>query len=306
MSCNSPRIIKNPSPNSVIQSPTIMVPCNKCLGCKKDRAKRWCQRMVHESRLPRYQKHGYGCCFITLTYDDKHLPWSKKKDGSNDMPTLQKDHVQKFLKRLRYFTGKKIRYYACGEYGTIDERPHYHLILFGEDFTSDKEILPVHYNVEARKYMIIGEDRLLYRSEKLKKSWKYGHHSITSFSSATAMYVAKYLIKIRDHYQDIRVVTGAREDMFSIMSRKPGLGYEYYKKYGEQWFGQDVVRLGGMKMKPDRYYEKQLEKDDPVWYDKIKKVRIEKAIEGRKEFDIRECERKETYNRAIERQKRRK
>jgi len=55
--------------------------------------------------------------FLTLTYDDLHLP---------DNGSLDKTHYQKFMKRLRKELNpsgtkpedyKKLRYFMCGEYG---------------------------------------------------------------------------------------------------------------------------------------------------------------------------------------------
>ena len=69
-------------------------------------------------------------CFITLTYDDENIPW----DGS-----LNKQHFQAFMKRLRWHNKeKKIRYFHVGEYGEQLSRPHYHALIFNHDF-DDKE-----------------------------------------------------------------------------------------------------------------------------------------------------------------------
>lgn len=62
------------------------------------------------------------------------------KVGHQDLPHLSKRDLQLFIKRLRKYIsdyGKKnnipigtLRYYACGEYGPVHFRPHYHLILW--------------------------------------------------------------------------------------------------------------------------------------------------------------------------------
>lgn len=68
------------------------------------------------------KKHDY-CHFITLTYDDDHLPLSPC-----DAPTLDKRHLQAFFKALRKYVDMK--YYAIGEYGPRTFRPHYHALVW--------------------------------------------------------------------------------------------------------------------------------------------------------------------------------
>ena len=79
-------------------------------------------------------------CFVTLTYDDQHL--MRSSSLITHAGTLSRHHLQTFIKRLRRLIAKeagtstekkKIKYYACGEYGDETLRPHYHKILFGVD-----------------------------------------------------------------------------------------------------------------------------------------------------------------------------
>ena len=89
------------------------------MACRITRTSAWTARLTTE--LSSWSKSA----FVTLTYDDEHLP----KDRS-----LHKEDVQKFLKRVRKNYDGDIKYYCCGEYGTSDDgqhRPHYHLIMFG-------------------------------------------------------------------------------------------------------------------------------------------------------------------------------
>lgn len=77
----------------------------------------WSIRITHE--MAYYD----ACSFVTLTYDNEHLP----PDGS-----LNKRDLQLYLKRLRKSVAPaRIKYFACGEYGERFRRPHYHLILLG-------------------------------------------------------------------------------------------------------------------------------------------------------------------------------
>ena len=103
------------------------VGCGQCRNCRINRRREWVGRMILEAK-----EHLFSS-FVTLTYDDEHMP----KDGS-----LCKKHLQQFIRRLRKaLYPRKIRYYAVGEYGDKSWRPHYHLIVFGlsPDETSDRD-----------------------------------------------------------------------------------------------------------------------------------------------------------------------
>jgi hypothetical protein len=94
----------------------LALPCGGCLGCRTARAKEWALRCQLE-----LQEHDHAV-FTTLTYDEKYLP-----------PTLNKRHLTLWLKKLRKRTGttQPVRFFACGEYGEQNARPHYHAILYG-------------------------------------------------------------------------------------------------------------------------------------------------------------------------------
>lgn len=90
------------------------VPCNKCAFCIKKHIDAWCLRLAHELEV------SSSAFFITLTYNDEHLP----ENGE-----LSKRDLQLFIKRLRK-RDPGIRYFAIGEYGTEFKRPHYHAVIF--------------------------------------------------------------------------------------------------------------------------------------------------------------------------------
>lgn len=108
---------------------TIQVPCNKCITCRSHKASLWSDRIRFEVR-DKFQ----DSCFVTLTYDDEHLPYSFHDDGVV-RSTLVPKHLTDFFKRLRKqiskYTDRKIKYFACGEYGGRFGRPHYHVFLIG-------------------------------------------------------------------------------------------------------------------------------------------------------------------------------
>ena len=98
----------------------MAVACGQCLGCRLDRSRTWAMRIVHESSLHEF---GHGNCFLTLTYRSIEESDSYQSKHLLHVPhdwSLHKEHVQKFLKRLRgAYPDQKIRYYMCGEYGSI-------------------------------------------------------------------------------------------------------------------------------------------------------------------------------------------
>ena len=106
----------------------IEVACGRCIGCRKEYARQWAMRCLHEASL--FDENS----FVTLTYDDKHLPAGG---------TLVKRDVQLFLKRLRRkFSDRTIRYFFSGEYGGDTLRPHYHGCLFGFAFPDQVAFAP--------------------------------------------------------------------------------------------------------------------------------------------------------------------
>lgn len=120
--CTTPYHVKNTMP-TVYDGWHIPVPCGKCPECLTRRADGWIFRLKREIPLSK------TAFFVTLTYSPTHCPVSDK-----GMPTLRMRDFQLFMKRLRKahreHSLSKIKYYVCGEYGSITERPHYHAIIF--------------------------------------------------------------------------------------------------------------------------------------------------------------------------------
>jgi hypothetical protein len=187
-------------------------------------------------------------CFLTLTYRDEHLPQDNSLDYS---------HFQRFMKRVRARFNVRVRFYMCGEYGELENRPHFHAILFGLDFL-DK----VHYRTLPSGYR-------LYRSPVLESLWPYGFSSIGSVTFQSAGYVARYCTKkvtgrlAVHHYTD--PTTGViRTSEFSHMSLKPGIGANWLSRFGlSDVDAQGRVVVNGVKANAPRYYAKLIEKYDP-------------------------------------------
>lgn len=164
----------------------LMLPCGNCAGCRASHQKQWAVRCALEASL--YKENS----MITLTYNEKQCPTK-----------LVKRDFQKFIKDLRN-DGYKFRYFGCGEYGTKNGRPHYHVILFG--FWPD----------DCRFEMNSEKGFPLYKSDYLSKIWSRGLVRVSEVTAGTAAYVAGYVDK----------KIGKEE--FILMSKRPGLGEKYF------------------------------------------------------------------------------
>lgn len=256
---------KNPSgrrsitfrPRDGIPYQPLQVPCGQCIGCKLERSRQWAIRCVHEAQL--HQEN----CFITLTYDDAHLPLNPRTDG--DHATLIPLHFVLFMKRLRKSLHEKpVRFFHCGEYGESLGRPHHHAILFGHNF-ADR----VHHSGS-------GSTRL-YRSVTLEKLWPFGFSTIGEATFQSAAYIARYCTKkitgppAEAHYQ-------GRHPEYITMSRRPGIGNNWIWKYFTDVYPSDqLVIRGGVITKPPRYYDDFTNALEPDTIAKIKQARTRAA-----------------------------
>lgn len=234
------------------------VPCGQCIGCRLERSRQWAVRLMHEKQL---HEHAW---FVTLTYADKHLPPGM---------SLDRRDMQLFFKRLRKSVGS-VRYLYCGEYGDTTSRPHYHAIIFGPDFP-DRRIINRKDNGD------------LYESAQLTEIWGLGHVWIGAVTFESAAYVARYVVKkvtgdkAAEHYRYTHPDTGEifdREPEYINMSRRPGIGKDWYEKFEGDVFPRDHVVLGGKASKPPRYYDRQLEAGNPKAYRKIKSARTRASL----------------------------
>lgn len=257
----------------------LTIPCGQCVGCRLEHSRRWAVRMMHEAQM--HDKN----CFITLTYNDQYLP----ADGS-----LHLDHFQKFMKRLRKkFGDVSIRFFHCGEYGSLNQRPHYHAVLFGFDF-EDKKRFKLVNNPS------VGE-LFYYVSDTLSKLWPYGFSLIGDVTFESCAYVARYILKkvtgekAEQHYD-------GRSPEYITMSRRPGIGFDFYMKYFRDIYPQDlIIDSRGYKSRPPAYYDKLYEREFPAAYAQVKQGR---AVLGEKIKDddfLRLIQREEAKERSIER-----
>jgi hypothetical protein len=201
----------------------IPVPCSKCPPCKKRRTSGWSFRLVKEGERSK------SALFVTLTYDTKHVPISNK-----GYMNLEKTDIQKFMKRLRKLSNEKLKYYVCGEYGSKNMRPHYHLIIFNAD------------------------------KEMVEKAWALdnkplGQIYIGEVNEASIGYTLKYMTKkgkIPMYYND------DRQKEFSLMSK--GIGSNYLTKQMIKWHKNELEKRMYCNLKDDkkiampRYYKDKI------------------------------------------------
>lgn len=223
------------APHNTIEK--LQLPCGQCIGCKLDRSLSWAIRCTEEAQLHTQNS------FITLTYNSKHLP----HDGS-----LTPSHFVNFIKKLRHnIKPRQIRYYMCGEYGAKFTRPHYHACLFGLDFP-DKEIHEENEGI------------LLYTSVILEEIWGRGFCTIGELNFETAAYTARYIAKkqngdkAEEHYTTTHPLTGdiiRLQSEYNTMSRKPGIGKDWYDKYTSDIYPSDFLIYKGKTIRTPRYYD---------------------------------------------------
>jgi len=206
----------------------IKIPCGKCPGCKLEQSRQWAVRCMHEKRL-----HDQSC-FITLTYDADHLP-----PGN----TLVKADLSNFLKRLRHDTGPGLRFFACGEYGEKTNRPHYHVLLLNSDF-ADKRLIKS------------GSEYNLYASARLSKLWTAGNHALGDVTFESAAYVARYCMKKKKNHNSSLECSRVQE--YIVMSRRPGLGANYFSKFQDEIINHDTIIVNGVPAALPRFYDNKL------------------------------------------------
>ncbi len=233
----------------------VFLPCGQCIGCRLKRSRDWAIRCVHEMKM-----HNQNC-YLTLTYDDNHVPWSNVTGEQ----TLFQKHLTDFLKRLRYYLKDvKIRYFACGEYGDETFRPHYHVIIFG--WRPDDIVF----------YKPSKDGFYYYFSEFLDSVWTHGRVIVADATYETCAYVARYVTKKLNGDAGKEKYEGIQPE-FVTMSRRPGIGLEWFKKFYKDIYPYDEVIVNGRSHSAPRYYDEKFSEIDANVLDAIKSKRIEKA-----------------------------
>ena len=245
-----------------------VITCGSCFHCRMKRTLDWSLRCMHEL----HTSDGVGC-FITLTYDDDNVPL----DGSLQPP---KTHLKVFHNALKRKIKRSYRYFQCGEYGDLNNRPHYHALLFG--YKPD--------DLELWKKSKSGHN--IYTSPTLEKAWKKGRVFVGNITRQSAAYTAAYCQKkitgkpesarYREKYTRYIMEEGTGEILdrwlvlpeFHTQSNRPGIGFDYYFQYESDFFPLDECVFEGKKYPVPRYYtERLLKESNPELFEEIKEKR---------------------------------
>lgn len=217
--------------------------CGQCMPCRVNKRRQWTHRLLLEAT-----QH-VETSFVTLTYDEDHLP---------DDNAVSRRAIQLFLKRLRKTSETRIRYFAVGEYGDVTARPHYHLALYG---------FP-RCHAGRTRYDKAGAVKCCKSCHSISRAWGQGRIQSAFLEPESMAYVCGYTVKKLTSPSDPRLEGRAPE--FATMSRRPGLGHDamhdvahVLMKHGADQTLIDVpgeLRHGRRKMPLDRYLKRKLRK----------------------------------------------
>ena len=238
MTCTSPFKLQGK------EGKVYLLPCGYCMSCRVARNREWAARLLHEKTN---HKHS---AFLTLTFAPENIP---------PLDSIQKDTLQKFLKRLRKsLEPRKIRYFGCGEYGELHGHAHYHLIVFGLSLSdTDKQLV--------------------------KAAWPFGFVYFGTVSYSSCRYVTAYILK-KVTGQMAAAEYGDRVPPFALMSK--GLGKDFFLKNLDQFNQLQGMTVDGHHVSLPKYY-KNLTRLVDTWdgpsirpvMDLDKQAIVDKAIE---------------------------
>lgn len=130
-------------------------PCGQCLNCRINDSRTWYVRSHFELK----KKDRPFQYFLTLTYNDENLP---------KFNVCDKVELKKFLNNLNTSFGLQMRYFATADYGSINNRCHYHAIIL-----SKKKL----------------------DSEMVERIWKKGFIQLKKLTPFRVKYVLRYAVK---------------------------------------------------------------------------------------------------------------
>jgi len=220
------------------------------MACLQTKRNHWTFRLTQELNASN------SAYFVTLTYDDDHLP----------AIGFSKRDVQLFIKKLRKDSQGKIRYYLVAEYGDQTFRAHYHAIMFN-----------------------IHDDKMT-ASRMILDNWQNGQILVGSCTPASIHYVTKYVItKSYAWYMSDDEELNALLKPFALMSK--GIGRSYVEKTRSYHDGKiehaKTVSPDGIPGSLPRYYAEKLyskAEREQIAENSLKMRQNQKALETSQDF----------------------
>lgn len=267
----------------------ITLPCGQCIGCRLEKSRQWAVRCMHEARMHKRNT------FLTLTYDDDHLPdrywtgarYTTGRNAGNKIyaGNLRYPDVQKFFKRLRKAIAQKSAFKGgdiqpaspksapTAQNTDMGLTPHtpirYYLAgEYGEQhWRPHWHICLFGYDFQDAFYLQTSKTgHKLFMSPTLAQLWPYGLHSIGELNFETAAYTARYVMKkitgqqAKQHYQKLDYDTGEIINLkpeFNVMSRRQGIGLSWLNRFRNDVYPHGYVVVRNHKTQPPRYYDKK-------------------------------------------------
>lgn len=263
------------------------IPCGHCWACRLNYSAQWATRLMYECQK---SEHNY---FVTLTYDDEHLPIADKIDMTYPDGTIKEtyqnygdeiqcegtvyeEHMKKFLHDLRQYLDRKypsqydenglkingMKYFYCGEYGEQTHRPHYHIILLNCPLDLS-QFYDTHIDERFKEH---------WKSKEIEHYWPYGMIDIASAEWSSCAYVARYCMKKLHEKNNEEYAKECKMPEFVRMSK--GIGKDYYQANKKKIYEHDEVIMRTVKgnigaFKPPKAWDKMFKEEFPEEWEKI-------------------------------------
>lgn len=210
----------------------FLVPCGKCLACKKRHKSEIVFRMDSERRYGHLDKEGNivkyrYCFFVTLTYAPRFLPrfvptcldertgevLSYVEVDESQPGLLNPYHFKEFMRRLRRYYNLDCKVFGCGEYGDEGDRPHIHLILYSNlDWSQTRNACRHAWSMKCPKEL--RDTPGSFCVDGKYKTWRFvfGRVDVKPVNIRRMRYCAKYVLK--DENPNHEISTFARISHF--------------------------------------------------------------------------------------------
>ena len=266
------------------------IPCGHCWACRLNYSAQWATRLTYECMK---SEHNY---FITLTYDDEHLPIANKIDmkypdgtiketyhNNGDLiqceGTVYEPHMKKFLHDLqqhmqRHKNHTGMKYYYCMEYGELTHRPHAHIILMNCPLDIS-QFYDSHIDERFKEH---------WKSPEIEHYWPYGMIDIASAEWSSCAYVARYCMKKIHVKNNEDYAKECKMPEFVRMSK--GIGKDFYNENKKQIYNNDEIIMRTVKgnvgaFKPPKAWDKMYKDEFPEEWEQIHLNRLKCAERSR-------------------------